>query len=343
MGEQAKFDRVAYLARLVLIVAAAIITMKWLNDIVIPLSISAFISLSLLPFVQWMERRKINRFLAIFIALLFVTSVISLLIWLTASQINQLIQDLPNLSTRLESFVRDVSSDIAESFGIPFNEQVGYLKQGIERASSLAGQILIGTSNTLSTFIQMPVYIFLLLLYRKKISEFLVSILPVKYDGGETLPKKMKSLVQNYFAGLVLVIAIIAVLNTTGLLILGIRYAIFLGIFSALLTIIPYVGVFVGAALPVIIALITKDSIWYGVGVAGLYAFVQFLEGNFITPRVVGSKVTINALAAILALLVGAHILGIAGMIIAIPSLGILKLIMENTTHLKPIAKLIGE
>src|SRR5690606_21676847 len=115
------------------------------------------------------------------------------------------------------------------------------------------------------------------------------------------------------------------------------------GILSGILTIIPYVGIFIGAALPTLMALITKDSAWYAVGVIGVFAVVQFLEGNFITPRVTGSKVSINALAAIIALLLGGKMLGIAGMILAVPAIGILKIVLSYSKRLKPFVILLGD
>ena len=92
-----------------------------------------------------------------------------------------------------------------------------------------------------------------------------------------------------------------------------------------------------------IIALLTKESAWYAVGVIGIFSFVQFLEGNFITPRITGSKVSINALAAIIALLIGGKILGVAGMILADPCLGIFKILLSNSSHLKPFVILIED
>jgi predicted PurR-regulated permease PerM len=90
-------------------------------------------------------------------------------------------------------------------------------------------------------------------------------------------------------------------------------------------------------------ALITKDSAWYALGVIIVFTVVQFLEGNFITPRITGSKVSINALAAIIALLIGGKILGIAGMILAVPAIGILKIILSYSEHLKPFVILLGD
>jgi putative heme transporter len=149
--------------------------------------------------------------------------------------------------------------------------------------------------------------------------------------------------IQGYISGLLLVTLIIAALNTIGLLVLGIDHAIFFGILSGVLTIIPYVGIFIGALFPFLMALITKDSIWYAIGVVIVFTVVQFLEGNFITPRITGSKVSINALAAIIALLIGGKILGIAGMILAVPAIGIFKILLSYSQRLKPFVILLGD
>jgi putative heme transporter len=148
---------------------------------------------------------------------------------------------------------------------------------------------------------------------------------------------------QGYISGLMLVTLIIAALNTFGLLILGIDHAIFFGVLSGVLTIIPYVGIFIGALFPVLMALITKDSAWYALGVVIVFTVVQFLEGNFITPRITGSKVSINALAAIIALLIGGKILGVAGMILAVPAIGVVKIIIAYSQRLKPFVILLGD
>ena len=188
---------------------------------------------------------------------------------------------------------------------------------------------------------QIPIYIFLFLLYRQRFKAFFLQLIP----GSAELrwKKDIERVLQGYISGLFLVTVIIAFLNTVGLLILGIDHAIFFGILSGILTIIPYVGIIIGSLFPVVMALITKDSGWYAVGVIAVFSFVQFLEGNFITPRITGSKVSINALAAILALLIGGKILGIAGMILSIPAIGILKIVLSYSTRLKPFVILLED
>jgi predicted PurR-regulated permease PerM len=221
-------------------------------------------------------------------------------------------------------------------------EQDQMAKDLAKGISVYIGAFLLTTTNTLSTIIQIPIYLFLLLIYREKFKQFFLSLLP--NDNEEfTWKKDIENVTQGYITGLMLVTLIIAALNTIGLLALGIDHALFFGVLSGVLTIIPYVGIFIGALFPFLMALITKDSIWYAMGVIIVFTVVQFLEGNFITPRITGSKVSINALAAIIALVIGGKILGIAGMILAVPAIGIIKIVIAYSERLKPFTILLGD
>jgi predicted PurR-regulated permease PerM len=129
----------------------------------------------------------------------------------------------------------------------------------------------------------------------------------------------------------------------TGLMIMGVPYAVFFGIFASVLTIIPYIGILIGAALPALFTLVQTGSLVQALIVVGIFAFVQFLEGNFITPNITGSKVSINPFAAVVALIVGGEIWGAAGMILSIPIIAILKVLFDATESLEPFGFLLGD
>jgi predicted PurR-regulated permease PerM len=258
------------------------------------------------------------------------------------NQIIGLANDLPNLESKFYSFLEKAQATISAQLNMEIKEQNELAKDLAKGVSGFVGAFLLSTTNTLSTLIQIPIYLFLFLIYREKFKQFFLSMLP--NDNEEFAWKKdIENVIQGYISGLLLVTLIIAALNTIGLLFLGIDHAIFFGILSGVLTIIPYVGIFIGALFPTLMALITKDSYWYAIGVVSVFTVVQFLEGNFITPRITGSKVSINALAAIIALLIGGQILGIAGMILAVPAIGILKILLSYSHRLKPFVILLGD
>ena len=140
-----------------------------------------------------------------------------------------------------------------------------------------------------------------------------------------------------------MVMGIVAVLNTVGLMLMGIEYAWFFGSMASLLMLLPYIGIAIGSILPALFALATKDSALYAVGVIAWFQVVQFLEGNIITPNIVGGKVSINPLMAIIVILLGGMIFGLAGLILALPMTATLKVIFDAIPSMEPIGYLIGE
>lgn len=335
------WNRLDYIFKLMVIIALTIYGIILSRDIVIPLAFAVFLSVVLLPVVKKIERRT-GTILAVTIVVLGGVIILGLLSWLLVNQIIGLVNDLPNLQERADKFVNDIKGLMWTELNIGQSELNQMVQDALKGVSVYLGAFLLTTGNTLATVVQIPIYMFLLLIYKEKFKLFFASLLP--HDQDEMSWKKdIENVTQGYISGLMLVTVIVAILNTVGLLFLGIKHAIFFGVLSGVLTIIPYVGIFLGALLPTLMALITKDSAWYAVGVIAVFFVVQFLEGNFITPRITGSKVSINALAAIMALLIGGKILGIAGMILAVPAIGVLKIMLSYSRRLKPFVILLGD
>ena len=335
------FDRLDYIYKLLVVTALLIAAAILASDLVVPIAFAGFLSIVMLPIVKRLENRRLGTALSITIVLLGTVIIMSFLMWIVIDQIVGLVNDLPNLQSKFVLFIGEASGRLEEDFGISIAEQNKFVGEFVRTVGTYLGNVLISTTNTLSVLIQIPIYIFLILIYRDKFKEFFLSLLP--HDNEFTWKTDMERVVQGYISGLTWVTLIIAALNSIGLLALGIDHAIFFGILSGILTIIPYVGIIIGALFPVIMALITKDSIWYAIGVIIVFFVVQFLEGNFITPRITGSKVSINALAAIVALVLGGKILGIAGMILSIPAIGVLKIVLSHSEHLKPFVILLED
>jgi len=234
--------------------------------------------------------------------------------------------------------VNQASDALNHTFNISTDEQSRFVSDTVKEMSSSMGGLLLSTSYLVYFIVQVPIYIFLFLLYREKFKAFILT-----FTAGDELiwQKDVEHVIQGYISGLIIVIVITGALISTGLLILGIEHAIFFGFLSGALVMIPYIGIGIGATLPFLVALVTKDSLWYAVGVIAVHGFVQFLEGNFITPRITGARISINAIAAILALLVGERILGIPGMILAIPAIGTLRILLSYSKTYKPFTILL--
>lgn len=336
------------MASVLIIITIIIFGLSILRGILVPLAFSIMLAIILYPLCRKLESWKLPRIGAIIICILVAITIVGLILTLISMQVMSFTENLPELEAKAVSLLTEFQIWVENSFGLKRASQIPMLKNSVREWAKTHGAFfsdtLSATTSTLGAITLLPILIFFFLLYRHFFRNFFYkafkSVPTTKVDD---VLKKIQTVVQNYISGLGSVILIVAALNITGLLILGIDYAIFFGVLGALLTIIPYVGIFIGAILPMLMSLVTKDSGWYAVGVAGVFFFVQILEGNFITPNIVGSKVSVNPLAAIVGLLLGGMLWGAAGMILALPSLAVLKVVFDSVEALEPYGFLLGE
>jgi predicted PurR-regulated permease PerM len=192
--------------------------------------------------------------------------------------------------------------------------------------------------------ILLPIYTFLILFYRRLIHKFLVEVFPAKERNKvEEILEESNSIVRGYMVGLLVEMLLVTVLNAIGFFIVGIQYAIFLAVLAAVLNIIPYIGMLIATVVCLAITLTTSDNLstvlWTGI----ILTIVQFIDNNFITPYIVGSKVQINALASIVGVFIGGALAGISGMFLSLPVMAILKAIFDRVDGLKPWGILLGD
>ncbi|HAD96710.1 MAG TPA: AI-2E family transporter [Cryomorphaceae bacterium] len=336
-------EKVKIFSQLSIVLAFLVALLIVAKVVIVPLAISFLFVMILNPLVKRMEKVKIPRIPAILLAMLSFVLILGGILTYSGFQLAQLIEDLPSIERKVIALVQDIGDTLESRMGISAPQQDQWINNLGNNAGSLFTGLLQTTSSVLTVVAQIPIYIFLLLLYKDKFRAFVIQL----FDGAKGMARErideIKGVIQGYVLGLFIVIGILAVLNSVGLLLLGIKYALFFGIFSAILTIIPYIGNFVGGLFPFLVALVTKDSAWYAVGVVALYAVIQFIEGNFITPNIMGSRVNINPLIALIAMILGGQILGVAGLILAIPFIGILRIAFSHSQTLSPFVILMEE
>jgi predicted PurR-regulated permease PerM len=214
----------------------------------------------------------------------------------------------------------------------------------LNNSSSAIGQTLMGVGSALVVLFLIPVYVFLILFYEPLLLDFTRKLFGEQNQSQvSVIVTKTKSVIQSYLVGLVIEATIIAVMEIAALLILGIEYALLLGILGALLNVIPYIGGLVAVALPMMVALATKDSAWYAGYILVIYYIIQLIDNNYIVPKIVASKVKINALFSIIVVIAGNALWGVPGMFLSIPLLAIVKLIFDHIEPLKPWGFLLGD
>ncbi|MFA6923484.1 MAG: AI-2E family transporter [Bacteroidales bacterium] len=326
----------------------ALVTMLYIAQrIIIPIIFAVIIAIVLHPVVNFFLRKKINRVLAIVLTLFLAFSVISAFVILLFSQAIRFSESLPMLVDKFTVILNQAITWVSGFFDInPQNIHDWITKtkgELINTGSDAIGQALVTVGNGIVILFLFPIYIFLILFYQPLLIEFIRRIFGIsnkKYVN--EIITQTKTLIQRYIRGLLYEAAIVATLYSAGLLIIGIDYAILLGLIAALLNIIPYIGGVIAASLFMIVAITTKNSASYPLMVLALYITIHLIDNNFIIPKVVASKVKLNALISIIVIITASALFGIPGMIICIPVTGIVKLIFDHIEPLKPWGFLLG-
>jgi predicted PurR-regulated permease PerM len=318
------------------------------KGIIVPVVFALIFAIVLHPVVNFFVSKKINRVAAIVFTIFLTLLVIVAFGTLIISQVSRFGDSFPALVEKFTGILDHSISWASNYFDIKpqkIHEWITKTQGEIINSSGAAiGQTLVNFGSGLVVLFLLPVYIFLILFYHPILIEF---IRRVSGTGNQIQVNKIisqtKSVIQHYLIGLSIEAVIMATLETTTLLILGIEYALLLGIIGALLNIIPYIGGLVAVALPMIVALATKSSAWYAFYVLAAFYVIQLIDNNFIVPKIVASKVKINALFSIIVVFVGNALWGIPGMFLSIPILAIVKLICDNIEPLKPWGFLLGD
>ena len=315
-----------------------------LRGILIPFSFALFLAILLNPLVDRLQLWKIPKIPSIILSLAIAIILISSLWYFLATQMMHFTDQMPVLQKKITELVSKLQQDLVSRFKIPLEKQNQYIGEAQAGIKPLIGQLLGTFLGTLTTAFLLPVYTFLLLYYKNLILNFLYEIF-AEENAAEvsTVLRQVKGAIQSYMYGLVIEGLIVASLNTIALLILGVPYAVLLGVLGAILNVLPFVGGILAALLPIVMATITKDGVHTQIGVAISYIVIQFVDNHFLIPYIVSSKVRINALISIVAVLLGGAVWGLSGMFLSIPFIGILKIVFDRIPELKPWGKLLGD
>jgi predicted PurR-regulated permease PerM len=317
------------------------------QDIIVPIVFALILAILLNPLVNTIHGAGVNRVIAIIIAMLAMVAVLFGIFYFIAAQLSMFSEALPELRTKTLHLFEDLMDWVSHKFRVPqdkIHEWITSKKEsGLETAGQFVGSTLISLSGILVATLLVPVYIFLFLFYKPLLLDFCSRAF--KSETHSTVAEVLfntKTLVQSYLMGLLIEMLIIATLDSVALLIIGVDYAIVLGVIGSILNILPYVGGMLAVGLSMLMAFITGSGT-QALFVLLAFVIIQLLDNNFIVPLIVASKVQLNALVSIVAVLIGGAIWGVAGMFLSIPLTAILKVIFDRVDSLKPYGFLIGD
>ena len=317
------------------------------KDIFIPISFSLLISFVLYPICAWLERKGLGRLTSIMFGITLLLIAGLLLLALLIYQDAGFAQELPALQEKLLRSLKDFSGMLVEVVGISWERQQTLITRltdqsgtGILRVVSNAAS---ASAFSLVMLLLIPVYSVLILYYRRQWMDIVYRIFPDhKKESLQGIISMTINTYYNFIKGMALVYLLVGILNSIGLLVLGIPHAILFGFIASVLTFVPYVGIMAGSLLPIAIAWITYDSIWYPLGIVGIFAFVQYLEANVIFPLAVSNRLNVNTLVMLVAIFAGSILWGLAGMILFVPFVGIAKLIADYNPEWKTLSMVLG-
>ena len=315
-----------------------------LADILVPLAFAAFLAILLNPLSNRFEKLGVPKIFSILLAILIAALAVAGVLYFLSTQIAQFSESLPMLKEKFGLITNDLKQWVASTFNMPISKQDKMIKDAVDTMPAMLGKTLGGLLGVLAIVFLLPVYIFLMLYYKTLILNFLYEVFAEENSKqvGEVL-KETKTAIQSYIVGLLIEMIIVAAMNSTALILLGVKYGLLIGVIGAILNLIPYLGGIVAIALPVIMATVTKDGYTTQLAVIGAYAVIQFIDNNILVPRIVSSKVQINALISIIIVLLGNALWGVAGMFLSIPFVAVLKIIFDHIDTLKPWGKLLGD
>lgn len=315
---------------------------------VLTLVLLAFVcSVILTKPVKFLESKGWSRSLAS--AAIVVAAMGAVILSLSAASIQlfELTASDSGLATKIGACLEKYAVALQHKFPALKNGPLTDYKQSSEKAfekiSSMAITSIPSTLSWIGQALLVPMFVFFFLLYESFLRKFFHKAIDADNSEIDDVLSKVYLVIEDYFSGLALVMAIVAALNFIGLLLLGVPSALFFATLASLLMIIPYVGVIVGSLLPVALTLVTKDDPMLALAVGGWMWGVQLLEGNFITPNIVGSKVSVNPLFAMLSFMLFGLLWGTFGLVLAMPLIAILKVIFDASPSTQPYGMLIGE
>lgn len=317
------------------------------REFLIPIAIASLLAMLFLPLSRWFEGKGIGRvpasLLCVLLFLLGIAGVVALLSW----QASDISSDLSQIGDRLGKIGAEVRQFIAKNIGISPEKQKEWLsKQSSSAGSSMgtAGTVLGSLMSILVDAILVLVYLFLFICSRAHLKKFVLMIVPSgESKETEQIINDAGRMAQKYISGMSLMIVMLWIMYGVGFSIAGVENALFFAVLCGILEIIPFIGNLTGTALTIIMVISQGGDNMMIISVLATYLVVQFLQTYILEPLVVGSEVNINPLFTILVLVLFELIWSIPGLILAIPMIGIIKILCDHIRPLKPYGFLMGK
>ncbi|MEI6949483.1 AI-2E family transporter [Paraflavisolibacter sp. H34] len=329
---------------LLLLLFLLIAGLYYARPFLVPLAFAGLMAMLFFPVSRWLENRGVHKVVAILLCILVLLLVASAIFGLLYWQVSDVAKDAGRIEKNLVRQLEELRHYISRSFGISEHQQRQFLNSGSYTGlGDTFSRLLLGLGSLVADVVLFLVYLFLFLYSRSHLKKFVLMLLPPgRQKNAAALMSNCSRVAQKYLSGLTAMIACLWVLYAIGFSIVGVENAIFFAILCGLLEIVPFVGNLTGNAITILMVFAQGGSPAMVLGVIVTYFSIQFFQTYVLEPLVVGAGVNINPLFTIAGLVAGELIWGIPGMVLAIPVLGIAKIICDNVEGLNPYGFLLG-
>lgn len=312
-----------------------------------PIALAVLFAYLLYPLTNFLEKKRFPRILAILFSIILLLTIITVIALFVYRKLVVFVGDFPTFRVQAIIRIDEMEKTISSLFGISNLQLTDFLRSRVsglfDAGSDVFNKAFTATTGTLFRLGILPVFIFMFLYYRTKFAWFIMKIVPrEKQLLTLNVLREASKVASRYMGGIFTVVFVLCVINSLGLYLVGIRYAITLGVIAAIFNFIPYFGTIIGYTIPFLFALLTGDSAEPAFKVLLVFLIVQFMENNILTPNIVGNYVKINPFMIILGVIAGGMVWGLPGMFVVIPFLAILRIISEHIPTLHPYVYLLG-
>ena len=313
-----------------------------LSSVLVPFAFACLVAILLNPLSNRLQR-KMPRGIAIFCCILIALILVATLIYFLSRQIASFSEAMPALKAKSYMIAAHVEQWVNRQFGIAIHKQLEIVNNALQGSEGYVGETLSNILSGMVVLVLIPIYIFFLLFYKPLMLDFLFEVFSEKHSLrvaeilGET-----KTAIQRYVIGLLIEMTIVSALNSIVLLVIDVKSAILIGVIGGIVNVIPYLGGIVSVLLPILMATVTKEGYSAQLTILFAYIIIQLIDNNVLMPKIVSSKVQINALFSILIVLCGGLLWGYSGMFLSIPFVAIVKIIFDRIDGLKPWGHLLG-
>lgn len=335
------------------LILIAIIALGYISilgkEVLCPLLFGLLFSILLLPLANFFERKlKFHRSAASALSVLLLLACIAAVLLLVGSQVSRLSNDLPKLKEQVISSLQEFQQWISTTFHMNIEKQMSYVNSATAKIEKATPNVIGATVVSLSSILLFLVFVildtFFMLFYRRRLLKFLIDVFNEKnsaivYD----IVERIQFIIRKYLVGILLEMTTVAIVCCTVFMLLGIKYAILLGLITALFNVVPYIGIFTALLLNIIITFATTALASKVLVVIITVVSMHLIDSNVLLPLIVGSKVRINAFVTLLGVVVGEMIWGIPGMFLSIPVIAITKIIFDRVESLQPWGHLMGD